>query len=119
LSVRVIKQCWMHGRGRYRKLGGKKDIIFDWLSFSACPYTPPLMVPWQPPCLSYSHTHKVLSIFRRTYTKISHLTSSGINTSPNLVIIFLDLNKMLIHLQHNGCQVLQRTFLSSMLSRLS
>jgi hypothetical protein len=29
LSVRVIKQCWMHGRGRYRKLGGKKDIIFD------------------------------------------------------------------------------------------
>jgi len=47
-----------------QKIWREKTLHVIALSFSACPYTPPCVVPWDPPCLSYSHTHKVLSIFR-------------------------------------------------------
>jgi len=48
----------------------KKNLMFDCFVFFCMSLYTSLYRPWQPPCPSYSHTHKILSIFR-TYTKNS------------------------------------------------
>ena len=59
----------------------------------ACPDTPPCMVPWQPPLPKLSHTYKAFSFSSKNWSQWpikEILAFDNLNTSPNLVIIFLE-----------------------------